>query len=261
MARVLLTGCSSGIGRCAAELLHARGHEVVATARVLASLDDLDCALRLPLDVRRPESVAAALESAGLLDAVVCNAGVSLWAPVELASMEDIEWLLDTNVLGVIRVVRAVLPGCRMRRRGRIVVVSSTAARRVTPFIGCYAATKAAIEAFTESVRYEMSDFGVTATIVEPGPVATSMEANRRVLDAAGSEYAPLVGRITAQVHGLRDAALSAEEAGRYVVGAVEMPDPPLRIPVDAPAERRIRERLAMSDAEYERLVLAMLGG
>lgn len=261
MARILITGCSSGIGRSAAQLLHARGHQVVATARRPSSLHGLDVTLRLPLDVRDPGSILAAINAAGVLDAVVCNAGVSLWAPVELATMDDIEWLFDTNLLGVVRVVKAVLPGFRARRQGRIVVVSSTAARRVTPFIGCYAATKAAIEAFTESVRYETSAFGVTATIVEPGAVATSIAANRRVLDTGGSEYERLLTRIRSQIGQLHDAALSAEEAADYVVRAVEMSDPPLRIEVSAAAANRVRERLAMSDAEYEQFVLATLGG
>jgi NADP-dependent 3-hydroxy acid dehydrogenase YdfG len=261
MSRVLVTGCSSGIGRSAVALLRQNGHEVVATARDVSALADLDADLRLPLDVRDQESVAAAFAESGALDAVVCNAGISLWAPLDIADMADIEAVIDTNLLGAVRVVKAALPGFRKRRSGRIVVVSSTAARRVTPFIGVYAASKVALEAIVESVRYECAAFGVTAAIVEPGAIVTSMDRNRRVLAGEGSEYAELVARVRARVADVHASALPVEEAGRYVLAAVEDPEPPLRMPVGESATARIGERLSLSDSAYEKEVLRDLLG
>src|SRR4051812_34550069 len=116
MARILITGCSSGIGRATALHLAAAGHEVIATARNRQALDDLEIALRLELDVMDDDSVSAALAEAGEIDVLVNNAGISIWSPAELCPPHAAERLMQTNLMGVIRLTRAVLPQMRRRR-------------------------------------------------------------------------------------------------------------------------------------------------
>src|SRR4030095_16788026 len=127
--RVVITGCSSGIGRALASLLTGRGYEVIATARKLEALAGLDVAQRLALDVTSDASVAIAVAAAGRIDVLVNNAGVGLWGPVEAVGIEQAKALFETNVFGPMRVQNAVLPQMRARHDGIIIQVSSVAGR------------------------------------------------------------------------------------------------------------------------------------
>ena len=118
--RVLITGCSTGFGRASAIELTKRGHEVVATARRPETLADLDVADRLRLDVDDDASVTAAVASAGDVDALVNNAGFGIQAPVELVPIGEVRRMLETNVLGALRTIQAVLPGMRDRGGGTL---------------------------------------------------------------------------------------------------------------------------------------------
>jgi nucleoside-diphosphate-sugar epimerase len=140
MARVLITGTSSGIGRAAAAELAARGHDVIATARRPEALAGMPVAQALRLDVTDHASVDAAVTAAGPLDAVVLNAGETIRGSVEATPLSEYQRLLDLNFLGALRVAKAVLPGFRQRRAGRIVVVSSILGRLAIPMISGYAA-------------------------------------------------------------------------------------------------------------------------
>jgi NAD(P)-dependent dehydrogenase (short-subunit alcohol dehydrogenase family) len=113
MARVLITGCSTGIGRAAAVELTKRGHEVIATARRPETLADLDVAERLALDVDSDESVRAAVDKAGRVDALVNNAGFGVAGPVETLPLDQVRRMIETNVFGAWRMLQAVLPGMR----------------------------------------------------------------------------------------------------------------------------------------------------
>ena len=127
MARALITGCSTGIGRAAAIELTKRGFEVVATARRLETMEDLDVAQTLALDVNDDTSVAAVQAAAGEVDVLVNNAGIGIHAPVEKVPLDEFRRVLETNVLGVVRMIQAFVPG--MRERGRGVVVKCPARR------------------------------------------------------------------------------------------------------------------------------------
>lgn len=127
MTRVLITGCSTGIGRATAAALAERGYDVVATARREGSIDDLGVAQRLVLDVDDDASVRAAVEAAGEVDVLVNNAGWGAIGPIETIPLEQVRAMYDTNVFGVVRMLQAVLPGMRERGGGRVVNVSSAA--------------------------------------------------------------------------------------------------------------------------------------
>ena len=155
MARILITGASRGIGRGTAVALAGRGHEVIATARDVAALDDVPAALRLSLDVTDQASVDAAIARAGRVDVLVSNAGATVRAPLETVPLEAVEQLIELNTLGALRVAQAVLPGMRAQGSGQLIFVSSIQGRLVLPLIGAYAASKWALEALAETLAVE----------------------------------------------------------------------------------------------------------
>jgi len=176
---VLITGCSTGIGRATAERLAGKGHTVYATARRLESIADLEkkgCRL-LALDVTQEDSMRAAVarveEDEGAVGALVNNAGYSQSGAIEDVPMEQVRRQFETNVFGLIRMCQLVLPGMRRQHYGRIVNVSSMGGRLVFPGGGIYHATKHAVEAVSDALRFEVKGFGIGVSIIEPGLIKT----------------------------------------------------------------------------------------
>jgi short-subunit dehydrogenase len=256
--RVLITGCSSGIGRALAIELSTRGYEVVATARRLDSIKDLEVAKRLQLDVTDDGSVATGIAKAGPIDILVNNAGVGFWGPVETASGSAVQALFETNVFGPLRVLRALLPGMRARGAGAIVQISSAAAQRSNALLGHYAATKAALEAHSLALRIELAPFGIKVSIVVLGAVETDFGQNRKHVTAP--EYADLAERFTRRIVANRGAPASAEKVAQTLANAIDAGDYPLRIDATPDAAALIAQRRGLSDSEWERMTLEALG-
>jgi short-subunit dehydrogenase len=176
---ILITGCSTGIGRATAEHLAGKGHTVYATARRLESIADLErlgCRT-LALDVTEEDSMAAAVaaveDAHGSVGALVNNAGFAVSGAIEAVSVDQLRAEFETNVFGYVRMAQLVLPGMRRARRGRIVNVSSVAGRVTMPAAGAYAASKYAVEAISDALRFEVRGFGVKVVLIEPGPIRT----------------------------------------------------------------------------------------
>ena len=178
---VLITGCSSGIGRCLAERLTQLGYIVVATARKVETLKDLPTALKLPLDVTEPNSinqaVVSTLEQLGRIDVLINNAGYTMQGAVEEVSDEQTRQVFDVNVFGVLRMIRAVVPHMRKQQSGRIINISSIAGKLATPANGTYSATKFALEALSDALRLEVEPFGIQVVVIEPGAIKTHFDA------------------------------------------------------------------------------------
>jgi NAD(P)-dependent dehydrogenase (short-subunit alcohol dehydrogenase family) len=176
---VLITGCSSGIGRAAAVRLHEAGLRVYATARQVDSLDDL--ARRgldvLSLDVTDESSmtraVAAVEADAGAVSVLINNAGYGLYGPVGQQPMAEVRRQFETNFFGLVRLTQLVLPGMRSRHGGRILNVSSMGGRATLPGGAFYHASKYAVEALSDALRMEVAQFGIRVVLIEPGPVKT----------------------------------------------------------------------------------------
>jgi NAD(P)-dependent dehydrogenase (short-subunit alcohol dehydrogenase family) len=260
-ARILVTGCSSGIGEALCAELHERGHHVIATARDLASIAEVPAAEHLELDVTDPRSIAAAAAAVDGLDVLVNNAGVTAWAPLEHLPVDTARAVFDVNVWGVLRMCQAVLPSMRAKRRGRIVNVSSAAALRSYPLLGLYAASKSALESLSEALRLELSGFGVDVVLAAPAAVVTRFGANRIPVDAPDSDYDDLTTRAFRYLQGMRGVSLPPEEAASAIADTVELDDPPLRIPVGDDARRLTTERYTVTDAAFEGGVLSGLRG
>ena len=176
---VLITGCSTGIGRATAEWLSERGHTVYATARKLDSIRDLEAAgcRTLALDVTDEASMAgavAAVEDAeGAVGALVNNAGYSQSGAVESVGLDEVRAQFETNVFGLVRMSQLVLPGMRRQGWGRIVNVGSMGGRVTFPGGGVYHATKHAVEAISDAMRFEVEGFGIGVALIQPGLIRT----------------------------------------------------------------------------------------
>ena len=189
---VLITGTSTGFGRTAAETLAQRGYSVVATMRDCSGRNRSACeTLRslanregwnldvLDMDVTNDASVnqavQQALDRAGRIDVVINNAGISALGITEAFTVEQFQQVLEVNLLGVVRVNRAVLPAMRRQHSGLLIHVSSAAGRAVVPGFAAYSASKYALEALADVYRFELSEFGIDSVLVEPGSHRTPL--------------------------------------------------------------------------------------
>ena len=183
MKTVIITGCSSGIGQATAAQLGRRDDwTVYATARrpeTLAELESAGCRT-LALDVTDEASMIAAVDAvtaeSGRIDALVNNAGYSQSGATETLDVDDVRRQFETNVFGLLRLSQLVLPTMRAQRDGRIVNISSMGGKLVFPGGGAYHATKFAVEAFSDAMRFEVAGFGIKVVIIEPGLITTNFD-------------------------------------------------------------------------------------
>ena len=189
MSRVwFVTGCSSGFGRLLCEELLPLGHKVVATARNVETISDLegDNVLALPLDVTQPSQIASAVAAAearfGQIDVLVNNAGYGVIGALEEVSDGELRTMFDVNVFGAVDVMKAVLPGMRKRRSGTILNLSSIAGLTTFPGSCTYSATKHALEALSEGAAAELAPLGIRVILIEPGPFRTKFAGSSIVI-------------------------------------------------------------------------------
>jgi len=235
---VLITGCSSGIGRDLARRLALAGYTVVATARNVETLADLPAALKLPLDVIQPASiqkvVACTLEQFGRIDVLVNNAGYSVFGAAEEVTDAQLQGMFDVNVFGLMRMTRAVVPILRVQKAGRIINISSIVGKLVFPANGAYAASKFAIEALSDALRLELEPFGIQVVLVEPGGVKTnfadSAEAKAQgILTNPSSPYQALYQKFQQINVDMRKREPGPEVVSRVIQQATETPRPKAR--------------------------------
>jgi len=254
MARLLITGCSTGFGRASAIELTKRGHEAIATARRPETLEDLDVAQRLRLDVDNAASVADVMAAVGQVDALVNNAGFGIQAPIERVPVDEIRRMFETNVLGAVRMMQAVLPQMRERGSGTIVNVTSLAGLVTGPIGGAYAGTKHALEAISEALHYEVGHFGIRVALIEPGYFETEFQGKEPRFGLDEPPYDQLDREWSVAFEKLRggDSPAGAEPVAQVIADAVEGKDDKLRWPVGADAEMVLAARNSMDDATFE---------
>jgi NAD(P)-dependent dehydrogenase (short-subunit alcohol dehydrogenase family) len=257
--RVLITGAGSGIGAATARVLHAKGCEVVATARKPEVLADVPATLRLQLDVTSDASVAACLSEAGDIDVLVNNAAIAESGPLERLPLDRLRACLETNTIGALRMIQAVAPAMRQNGRGTIVNVSSVNGRVSSPLSGAYAATKFALEAMSETLHYELGHFGIRIVIVEPGYIAPGMKGG------APWGMEPPYDELGRQWFGTDEKLVGGERPEPEIVGeaiwdAITTDDPRLRRPVGADAELILATRAQLDDETFEQTMRSTLG-
>ncbi|WP_028228501.1 SDR family oxidoreductase [Paraburkholderia ferrariae] len=242
MKTVLITGCSSGFGLEIARYFLARDWRVVATMRTpRADLLPPSDALRvLALDVTNPESIRDAVEAAGPIDVLVNNAGFGMAAPAELAPIEAVRAVLETNTIGTISVTQAVLPQFRERKAGVVVNVTSSVTLKALPLLSAYRASKAAVNAFTESMALELAQFGVRVRLVLPGRAPDTRFGENARAHMYGLEheaYADIFKQIFAQLTDETAPITHAQDVAEAVWRAATDPSSPMHIPAGVDAE------------------------
>jgi len=223
---VLISGCSTGIGRALAIEFAARNWRVFATARKPAAVNDLK-ALNVEtaaLDVTDEKSITACVDSimakAGRIDVLINNAGLLLIGPLIELEVSELRRQFETNVIGQAALIRAVAPHMIMRHSGKIVNISSVSGVLPTPFAGAYCSTKAAFTAFSETLRMELAPFGITVVIVHPGGIKSNLSENAdKNLDRfKKSPYGPIQSYIVERANASQEDATPAEDFAKKLV-------------------------------------------
>ncbi len=272
---VLITGCSSGIGRETALRLAARGWTVYASARRPESIADLERAgcKTLALDVTDEASMRAAVGAVeaeqGAVGALVNNAGYSQSGALETLAMERLRRQFETNVFGLVRMCQLVLPAMRAAGRGRIVNVSSMGGKLVFPGGGAYHASKHAVEALSDALRFEVRAFGVRVVIVEPGLITTNFgETAAGSLEGAGGDgpghaedpYTSFNAAVGAATVGAYEGPMKRLGGGPDAVAktiekAIESTNPKPRYRVTASAKLALGQRRLLTDRAWDALM------
>jgi NAD(P)-dependent dehydrogenase (short-subunit alcohol dehydrogenase family) len=263
MSVVLVTGSSSGIGLATALHFGRLGDEVYAGVRNLSTATELAGAIEaeklairpITLDVDDPASVTRAvgevLARSGRVDVLVNNAGIGGGGPIEDVPVDWVKSLFETNYLGAIRMIQAVLPGMRGRRSGAIVNVSSIAGRLAIAGHGHYSAVKHALEAVSEALAQEVQAFGIRVAIVEPGVVVTPIFTKAKRFADPGSPYAVHVHRLLLFYQMQMKTPSQPADVARVIHEAVTAKEPRLRYLVGDDAERLVAGRQRLTDEEY----------
>jgi len=249
---VLVTGCSSGIGRATAELLRSQGWKVFPTARKAADLDALKQAGFdvVELDVASSESIATAVDfvlekTGGTLGAVVNNAGFGMPGAIEDLTRDAMRYQFEVNLFGLQELTNRLIPVFRKQGYGRIVNISSVVGRLSLPFMGIYSASKFALEAVSDALRVELSQDRISISLVEPGPIRTRFSTNcagqgEKKLDADASRFG---GAYRQYFEKRRNGGMSEdrfrlppEAVAKKIFHALESPHPEIRYRVTIPA-------------------------
>ena len=243
MNTVLITGCSSGFGLDTARYFLDRGWSVIATMRTPREdlLGTSDALRILPLDVTDAGSIARAVEAAGPIDVLVNNAGVGMVGPLEGVTMAKIRELFETNTLGTIGMTQAVLPQLRAQGSGVIVNVTSGVTFQPLPLMSIYTASKAAVNAFSESVALELEPFGVRVRIVIPGRAPETPfgdNARGRMGLNIPDAYAAMAGQVFTRF-GAGGPVTYSRDVAEAVWRAATDPACPRRLPAGADAVER----------------------
>jgi NAD(P)-dependent dehydrogenase (short-subunit alcohol dehydrogenase family) len=260
--RWLITGCSTGFGRFLAEAALARGDKVLLTARKPEVLADLaaqypDTARAIKLDVTNPEDVAASVvagdEAFGGIDVLVNNAGFSVVGAIEELEPDEYRPLYETNLFGVLNMIRAFTPQMRKRGSGVISAVSSIGGQIPSPGMAHYSATKSAIEMILEGMQTELAPFGVRTLIIEPGLFRTAIIGSLWYPKNVMPEYDHASGAVKRRMDGaVGNEPGDPAKAAQKIIQQVYDPNAPLRLPIGFGVTERVKERLARVGANMD---------
>ena len=276
---VLITGATDGLGKAAALLLAERGYRVFAAGRSAekrAQLDSLAKEKKLPLETLEMDvcdddsvqkGVASILQKAGAIDVLINNAGFVYVGAVEDLSLEDWRRQFETNFFGVIRVTQAVLPHMRERRKGRILMMSSVSGFVTPPTQGAYSASKHAVEALSNALRYELYPFGIHTILIQPGYIVTNIQNTAMNLAQTYQEkfkngpYAKIYASYIGSASSTRaKSKTTPEDCARIMLEAIETPRPKARYGVTSLATFAKWAKRLLSDSAADRMIRRRYG-
>jgi NAD(P)-dependent dehydrogenase (short-subunit alcohol dehydrogenase family) len=279
MKSILITGCSTGIGRATAIHFSNRGYKVFAGVRKDSDAESLKAAdvsgniQPLMLDVTIPEQLVAAVAqvteqlSESGLDALVNNAGLGKGGPFEFVDPDVVREAFEVNTMGPILMTQAFLPLIR-KATGRIVTVGSIAGKLAAPIQGPYCVSKFAVEAFNDSLRMELAPFGIHVSLIEPGPIATPMlkgvdEAAEEAIKSLPPEgvqyYGDVIRGFAKAFVGMNARALPPEEVAKAIEHAVESSRPKTRYPITFDAKMGAIARRILPDRLMDMITVSQM--
>ncbi len=260
---ILITGASSGIGKSTAEFLTAKGYRVFGASRKKPEHSNFEW---ICMDVTREDMVKSAidqiLEKAGRIDVLVNNAGLGIVGPLEETTDELIYKVFNTNVMGVLRVCRTIIPIFREQGGGLIINISSIAAEMGLPYRGIYCATKASLEILTESLSMELKEFKIKVCSILPGDTSTSINQNRLVAQPRNSSvYAKTFFHIQRQINQEVSEAPPPTAIARTVAMIVEKENPRLHYTVGPVLQKAaIMLHSILPQRIFERMLMRFYG-
>lgn len=266
---ILITGASSGIGKETANLFHSKGWNVIATMRNPENeiaLKQLENCLVTKLDVLDVSSIEnafdAAIQKFGTIDVLLNNAGYGAYGPLEAFSKERIERQFNTNVLGLLDVTKAVLPHFRKNKKGIIINISSIGGKMTFPLGSLYHGTKFAVEGISESLNFEVEQFGGQVKIVEPGMIATDFAGRSFDFtnDESMSEYQNIVGALMGAMPAMTENASPASLVAEVIFEAATDGKKQLRYTAGEDAKTLVANRKQYDDATFIGGIKAQFG-
>jgi NAD(P)-dependent dehydrogenase (short-subunit alcohol dehydrogenase family) len=273
---VLITGCSSGIGYATCLVFARNNFMTYGSVRDISKaekIQEITNSEKLPLkivrlDVNDGESIRIAIQSivsdSGRIDVLINNAGYGMFGPIEEISIEEIKKQFETNFFGIIRLIKAIVPIMRKQRSGTIVNISSMVGRFGVPLNAAYVSSKFALEGLSESISFELEEFGIKVILVEPGVVKTDFFQNLKIkgTDAKSPYYKLMDRRITFLKTAMKNSLSSSDQVANTILHAVNSRDPDLRYVIGNDATNSIHMRSSLADRQFMKWIRdAMLHG
>jgi len=267
---VLITGSSSGIGKATTDLFYKQGYKVYGTSRKAPPPGSNESSnpdnQMIYMDVTKDASVTAAVDyiikDAGKLDILILNAGNGIAGSIECTDIDESKWQFETNFFGVHRVIRQVLPYMRSQKSGVIIAISSVAGVISIPYQAMYSASKYALEAMIEALRYEVQPFGIKACLVEPGDTKTNFTGNRHFSDATKLQnvYDTAFKRSIARMESDEQNGVSPDKVAKVIIAMASKKTPPARKAVGFSYQAIILLKKLMPAALVEFAISKMYG-
>lgn len=262
---VLVTGCSSGIGLATCHVLSRNNFMTYGTVRNLSKakkIEDLIDREGLPLkilhlDVNNDQSIKLAvkrvLSETGRLDVLINNAGYGMFGPIEEITTQEVKKQFETNFFGTIRVIKAIVPIMRKQGNGIIVNISSMVGRFGVPLNFAYVSSKFAVEGLSESIAFELEEFGIRVIVIEPGVVKSDFFQNVRVkgMDPNSPYHKLMKMRVSFLDKAMKNSMTSSYDVASIILDALNSKDPKFRYVVGNDATNSIRMRNSLSDRKF----------
>lgn len=262
---VLVTGCSSGIGYSTCLMFGRNNFATYGSVRDLSKaerIQEITNREKLPLkiirlDVNEDESIRIAIQKiisdSGRIDILINNAGYGMFGPIEEISIEEIKEQFETNFFGTIRLIKAIVPIMRKQRNGTIVNISSMVGRFGVPLNAAYVSSKFALEGLSESISFELEEFGIKVILVEPGVIQTDFFQNLKIKgnDTKSPYYKLMDKRIAFLKAAMKNSVSSSDQVANTILHAVKSGDPDMRYVIGNDATNSIHMRKSLSDREF----------
>jgi short-subunit dehydrogenase len=262
---VLVTGCSSGIGYATCLVFARNNFATYGSVRDLSKaerIQEITNKEKLPLkiirlDVNEDESIRIAIQKiisdSGGIDILINNAGYGMFGPIEEISIKEIKEQFETNFFGTIRLIKAIVPIMRKQRNGTIVNISSMVGRFGVPLNAAYVSSKFALEGLSESISFELEEFGIKVIVVEPGVIQTDFFHNLKVRgnDTKSPYYKLMDKRIAFLKAAMKNSVSSSDQVANTILHAVNSRDPDMRYVIGNDATNSIHMRNSLSDREF----------